>query len=131
LLRVAAFLGKFLVGLALALAVFLAGTYFHVRGALPSYSGTMDVAGLKAPVEILRDKNAIPHIIAGSIEDAAFGSGLRARPGPLLADGADAPASARGGMAELVPAAIRRQRARRHRPHHARARALPPPRPTA
>ncbi len=75
LLRVAAFLGKFLVGTALALAVFLAGTYFHVRGALPSYSGTMDVVGLKAPVEILRDKNAVPHIIAGSIEDASFALG--------------------------------------------------------
>ena len=75
LLRVAAFLGKFLVDLALALAVFLAGTYFHVRGALPGYSGTMDVAGLKAPVEILRDKNAVPHIIAGSIEDASFALG--------------------------------------------------------
>lgn len=75
LLRVAAFLGKFLVGTALALAVFLAGIYFHVRGALPSYSGTMDVVGLKAPVEILRDKNAVPHIIAGSIEDASFALG--------------------------------------------------------
>ncbi len=75
LLRVAAFLGKFLVGTALALAVFLAGVYFHVRGALPNYSGTMDVVGLKAPVEILRDKNAVPHIIAGSIEDASFALG--------------------------------------------------------
>lgn len=75
LLRVAAFLGKFLVGTALALAVFLAGTYFHVRGALPSYSGNLEAAGLKAPVEILRDKNAVPHIIAGSIEDASFALG--------------------------------------------------------
>ncbi len=75
LLRVAAFLGKFLVGTALALAVFLAGTYFHVRGALPSYSGKLEAAGLKAPVEILRDKNAVPHIIAGSIEDASFALG--------------------------------------------------------
>ena len=32
--------------------------------------------GLKAPVEITRDKNAVPHIIAGSIEDAAFGLGF-------------------------------------------------------
>lgn len=75
LLRVAASLGKFLIGTALALAVFLAGTYFHVRGALPSYSGTVDLVGLKAPVEILRDKNAVPHIIAGSIEDASFALG--------------------------------------------------------
>lgn len=75
LVRVAAVLGKVLAGTALALAVFLAGTYFHVHGALPSYSGTMDVAGLKAPVEILRDKNAVPHIIAGSIDDASFALG--------------------------------------------------------
>ena len=61
--------------LALALAVFLLGTYFQVRGALPAYSGHAEAAGLKAPVEILRDKNAVPHIIAGSIEDAAFGLG--------------------------------------------------------
>ncbi|WP_422036245.1 penicillin acylase family protein [Reyranella sp.] len=73
--RVAAFLGKFLLGTALALAVFLAGTYFHMRGALPSYAGQLEAAGLKAPVEILRDKNAVPHIIAGSIEDASFALG--------------------------------------------------------
>jgi penicillin amidase len=61
--------------LALALAVFLVGTYFQVRGALPPYAGHFEVKGLKAPVEILRDRNAVPHIIAGSIEDAAFGLG--------------------------------------------------------
>ncbi|MDB5488248.1 MAG: hypothetical protein JWQ58_1963, partial [Reyranella sp.] len=48
LVRVAAFLGKFLVGTALALAVFLVGTYFQVRGALPSYSGQLELVGLKA-----------------------------------------------------------------------------------
>ena len=65
LLRVAAGLGKFLVGLVVAFAVILLGTYFQVRGALPSYSGHLEAAGLKAPVEIQRDKNAVPHIIAG------------------------------------------------------------------
>ena len=75
LVRVAAFLGKFLVGTALAVAILLAGTYFQVRGALPSYSGQLDLVGLKAPVEIMRDKNAVPHITAGSIEDASFALG--------------------------------------------------------
>ena len=56
--------------------VFGVGTYFQVRGALPPYAGHYEVKGLKAPVEILRDKNAVPHIIAGSIEDAAFGLGF-------------------------------------------------------
>ena len=75
LVRIGVGLAKAVAALFLALAVFLVGTYFQVRGALPPYSGHFEAAGLKAPVEILRDKNAVPHIIAGSIEDAAFGLG--------------------------------------------------------
>ena len=75
LVRLAAFSGKLLFGAALAVAIFLVGTYCQVRGALPGYSGQLEAAGLKAPVEILRDKNAVPHIIAGSIEDASFALG--------------------------------------------------------
>ncbi|HEX9555945.1 MAG TPA: penicillin acylase family protein [Reyranella sp.] len=75
LVRLGAGLAKFLAGAALAILVFLAGAFFQVRGALPAYSGHVEAKGLRAPVEILRDKNAVPHIIAGSIEDAAFGLG--------------------------------------------------------
>src|SRR5947207_1428104 len=74
--RIAAGLATLVASLVLALSVFLAGTYFQVKGALPPYSGHVEAKGLKAPVEILRDKNAVPHIIAGSIEDAAFGLGF-------------------------------------------------------
>ncbi len=69
-------LAKLCAGVVLGLGIFLVGTYFQVRGALPPYAGLFDAKGLKAPVEIVRDKNAIPHIIAGSIEDAAFGLGF-------------------------------------------------------
>ena len=75
LIHVAKALAKFFAGTALAILVFLIGAFFQVRGALPPYSGHIEAAGLKAPVEIVRDKNAVPHIIAGSIEDAAFGLG--------------------------------------------------------
>ena len=75
LLRLARGVGKFLAGAVLAILVFVAGAYFHVCGAIPAYSGHFEAAGLKAPVEIQRDKNAIPHIVAGSIEDAAFALG--------------------------------------------------------
>ena len=75
LVRIGAGLAKFVAGLGLAVLIFLIGTYFQVRGALPPYSGQVEASGLKAPVEIQRDKNAVPHIIAGSIEDAAFGLG--------------------------------------------------------
>jgi penicillin G amidase len=75
LIRLGAGLAKFAAGTALAIAVFLVGAFFQVRGALPPYSGHVEAKGLKASVEIVRDRNAVPHIIAGSLEDAAFGLG--------------------------------------------------------
>jgi penicillin amidase len=74
--RIGIVLAKLLAGTALAILVFMIGTYFQVRGALPPYAGNFSVKGLKAPVEVVRDKNAVPHIIAGSIEDAAYGLGF-------------------------------------------------------
>ena len=47
----------------------------HFRASLPDYSGTVRVQGLSAPVRILRDGRAIPHIIARSRADALFGLG--------------------------------------------------------
>ena len=96
-----------------------------MRGALPAYSGHFEAKGLKAPVEILRDKNAVPHIIAGSIEDAAFGLGfvhaqdrfwqmeLMRRLG-------------QGRLSEIVPPRLVGSGVDRHRPHDARPRPLPP-----
>src|SRR5258706_1426276 len=42
---------------------------------VPSYDGTRNVAGLAAPAQILRDRYAVPHIIATSFPDAAFALG--------------------------------------------------------
>lgn len=42
---------------------------------VPDYDGTVAAAGLSAPVQILRDKYAIPYVIAGSFAEAAFGLG--------------------------------------------------------
>jgi len=63
-------------GIAIGIAMLLVGTWLHVQGSLPAYSGRLEAKGLKAPVEIVRDANAVPHIIAGSLEDAAFGLGF-------------------------------------------------------
>src|SRR5260370_4098089 len=73
--RLGVSLAKVLAGALLSILVFLTGAFFQVRGALPPYSGHVEAKGLKAPVEILRDKNAVPHIIAGSLEDAASAPG--------------------------------------------------------
>jgi len=53
-----------------------AGMYLHLRRSLPALEGEIAVAGLGAPVEILRDAFGIPHIFAASIEDAQFALGF-------------------------------------------------------
>ncbi len=44
--------------------------------ALPDYAGTLSLPGLAAPVEVIRDQYAIPHIYAQSDADAAFAMGV-------------------------------------------------------
>jgi penicillin amidase len=52
-----------------------AGGYLYLRRSLPQISGTLTVAGLEAPIEIIRDVDATPHIYAQSKRDALFGLG--------------------------------------------------------
>ena len=66
------------VGLAAILAVAALLLVDFVRSfqrSVPSYDGSLSVAGLSAPVQILRDRYAIPHIVAQSMPDAAFALG--------------------------------------------------------
>jgi penicillin amidase len=63
-----------LLGALLLLAVG-GGSYLWLRGNLPQTTGTITVAGLTAPVEIVRDIDAVPHIRAQSEADALFGLG--------------------------------------------------------
>ncbi|HTV21023.1 MAG TPA: penicillin acylase family protein, partial [Polyangiaceae bacterium] len=43
---------------------------------LPRWSGTLDVSGSQAPIRIIREPNAIPHIFAENEPDAYFGLGF-------------------------------------------------------
>ena len=61
--------------LAALLAALLAGAYLYLRQSLPKTEGEIRLAGLTAPVEILRDRYGIPHIFAASLEDASFAMG--------------------------------------------------------
>ncbi len=54
----------------------LLGAFFYLRTSLPKIDGTLKLPGLGAPVEIVRDKNAVPHIYAESSEDALFALGF-------------------------------------------------------
>jgi penicillin amidase len=57
------------------LAALLAGAYLYLRQSLPKTEGEIRLAGISAPVEVLRDRYGIPHIFAASLEDASFALG--------------------------------------------------------
>ncbi len=59
----------------LVVAVLALGYYFASRS-LPDYDGTLDVAGVTAPVEIVRDNANVPHIFGETDEDVFFALGL-------------------------------------------------------
>lgn len=51
------------------------GGYLWLRGALPQTSGSVNVQGLSAAIEIIRDTDSVPHIRATNEQDAIFGLG--------------------------------------------------------
>ena len=59
-----------------ALLIILLGVFVWLRGSLPKTSGEVTLSGLNAPVEVVRDANAVPHIYAASAEDAYFALGF-------------------------------------------------------
>ena len=64
---------------ALVLCIVAALLYARRRlltAALPRTRGTLALGGIKAPVVVARDRFGVPHISAGSMEDAAFAMGL-------------------------------------------------------
>ena len=55
---------------ALALVLLAAaGGYVLLRNTVPSASGALAIAGLSAPVEVVRDREGVPHVFAKSMED--------------------------------------------------------------
>jgi penicillin amidase len=70
--KILAWLGLILLIVALATG---AGGYLYARRSLPVVDGVIKAAGLSAPVEIRRDRDAVPHIYAQTRQDALFGLG--------------------------------------------------------
>ncbi|SMY07395.1 penicillin acylase family protein [Flavimaricola marinus] len=58
----------------LGLAVF-ALTYYFAARSLPDYTDTRSVAGLTAPIEIVRDTSNVPHVFGRTDADVYFGLG--------------------------------------------------------
>lgn len=63
-------------GLLALLLLALLGALLYLRTSLPKTSGTLALPGLTAPVEVVRDRNAVPHIYAQSREDAYLALGF-------------------------------------------------------
>ena len=66
---------RVLAALVVALIVVVGAGYVWLRGSLPSLDGKASVAGITAPIEIIRDRAGIPHIVAQSRNDAFYGLG--------------------------------------------------------
>ena len=65
-----------IVVLVLALAaIAIGGVYYFASRSLPSYDKTLRVAGLNAPVEIVRDHANVPHVFGSSDADVFYGLG--------------------------------------------------------
>lgn len=65
-----------LFGFVVVVVVFGAGfAQYSVRRAFPQTGGTIEVAGLTSPVEIIRDSLGVPHIYAATSEDLLFAQG--------------------------------------------------------
>ena len=65
-----------LIWLVLLVALGLAGGWLWLRQSLPMVDGRTEVAGLEAPVTIVRDAYDVPHIEAASFRDAVFAEGF-------------------------------------------------------
>ena len=57
-------------------ATAVASGYLWLRGSLPQIDGERIVFGLTAPVEVVRDRNGVPHVLARTEEDALFALGF-------------------------------------------------------
>jgi len=71
---------RWLIRLASALIVLTVGVlilaYYFASRSLPDYEGTLQVAGISAPVEIVRDNANVPHIFGSTDEDVFYALGL-------------------------------------------------------
>ncbi len=75
-----AFLFRWLMRTFLALAALAAAgvalAYYLASQSLPDYNARLKIDGLEAPLEIVRDRYAVPHILAKTDHDAFFGLGF-------------------------------------------------------
>lgn len=75
-MQIITWIGRGLIVLVLALLFTGTAGYVYLRQSLPDLSGTFRLAGLHQPVDVVRDRNAVPHIFARDADDAYFALGF-------------------------------------------------------
>src|SRR5216117_3159002 len=66
---------KTLAAVLVPVALAAAASCIYLRRSLPEIAGTETAAGISAPIDIIRDADAIPHVFAANKADALFGLG--------------------------------------------------------
>ena len=68
--RVLKWTARVVAGLLVLLLLAAGIGYLLLRNTVPSPTGSAAIAGLSAPAEVIRDREAVPHVFAKSMEDA-------------------------------------------------------------
>ena len=76
MLRLFRWLVRIVTGLVLLGLISILLLYWFFSRSVPPYDETLDVAGLDAPVEIVRDNAGVPHIFGETDHDVYYGLGL-------------------------------------------------------
>ncbi|WP_413718611.1 penicillin acylase family protein [Silicimonas sp. MF1-12-2] len=76
MLRLFRWLVRIVTGLVLLGLISILLLYWFFSRSVPPYDETLDVAGLDAPIEIVRDNAGVPHIFGETDHDVYYGLGL-------------------------------------------------------
>ncbi|NEX45024.1 penicillin acylase family protein [Pseudotabrizicola algicola] len=76
MLRVFRWLIRLLTGLVALGLLMLIGAYYFLERSIPDYSENYTIAGVSAPVEILRNSDNVPHIFGATDPDVFFALGF-------------------------------------------------------
>jgi penicillin amidase len=74
--RARLWLRRTVIGMALALAILAGALATIAASTVPPLSGTLKLAALTAPVAVVRDANAVPHVFGASVSDLYRGLGF-------------------------------------------------------
>src|SRR5205823_1086887 len=68
-------LAAIVASIALVVVAAAVGGYAYLRRSLPTLNGSVTVPGISAPVDIVRDEDAVTHVFAATKRDAFYGLG--------------------------------------------------------